>query len=228
VPHDPWYHRQLEAIILLTPGYHASRLPIDPKRDVVWRALWRYHFRHEIKADDCVLDLGCGYGNFINQVVARRRFALDVWPEFPSHLAPGVEPIVGCATVLGPLPDHAVDFAFASNLFEHLQKDEFARVLSALRDKLSDRGRLTIMQPNYRYAYREYFDDYTHVTVWSHISLAEFLVANGYDVLSVVPRFMPITINSGWPVSPWLIRAWLASPVRIFGKQMLLTAKPRS
>ena len=68
---------------------------------------------------------------------------------------------------------HSVVFAFASNLFEHLSQEDFARVLSALREKLTSAGDLVILQPNYRYAYREYFDDYTHRTIYSHISLSD-------------------------------------------------------
>jgi SAM-dependent methyltransferase len=211
---------------LLKSGYHESRLTADPRREVVWRALWRHHFSRLIDPDDCVLDMGCGYGSFINQVMARRRIALDSWDDFPAFLAPGVEAVIGDVTDLGFLPDSGVDFAFASNLFEHLSQDAFARVLDALRGKLSARGTLTILQPNYRYAYREYFDDYTHVAVYSHISLTDFLTAHGYEVLSVAPRFLPLTVKSRLPVSPWLIRAYLASPVRVLGKQMLIRARP--
>jgi hypothetical protein len=120
-----------------------------------------------------------------------------------------------------------VDFAFASNLFEHLSQPALAEVLRGLRQKLSPRGSLTIVQPNYRYAYKEYFDDYTHVAVYSHIGLADFLTANGYEVLEVVPKFMPLTVKSRMPVSPWLIAAYLASPIKPLGKQMLLRARPK-
>jgi SAM-dependent methyltransferase len=211
---------------LLSTGYHQSRLTHDPKRDVVWQALWRYHFGRFVHPDHCVLDLGCGYGNFINQVVARRRIALDSWEDFPAYLAPGVEAVVGVVTDLDFLPERGVDFAFASNVFEHIPQSDFARVLDALRGKLSARGTLNILQPNYRYAYREYFDDFTHVAVYSHISLADFLTANGYEVLTVKPRFLPLTVKSRLPVSPWLIRAYLASPIKLLGKQMMITARP--
>jgi len=211
----------------LNVGYHASRLTPDIKRDVTWQALWRFHFRQMVPRDGCVLDLGCGYGSFINNVVARRRIAIDSWPDFPRHVAPGVETIVGSVTELDVLPDDAVDFGFASNLFEHLTQAQFARVLDGLRHKLSSRGTLTILQPNYRYAYREYFDDYTHVSVYSHVSIADFLTANDYEVLSVVPRFLPLTVKSRLPVWPWLIAAYLASPVKPMGKQMLIHARPR-
>jgi SAM-dependent methyltransferase len=216
----------LETRLLLNAGYHQSRLTSDPKREVVWRALWRHHFSRLIDRDDCVFDIGCGYGSFINQVIARRRIALDSWEDFPAFLAPGVEAVVGRVTDLDFLPDRGVDFAFASNLFEHIPQSDFARVLDALRVKLSARGTLNILQPNYRYAYREYFDDYTHIAVYSHISLADFLTANGYQVLSVAPRFLPLTVKSRLPVSEWLIRAYLASPIKPLGQQMLISARP--
>lgn len=208
-------------------GYHDTRLAQDAKRDVVWRTLWRHHFSREIGADDTVLDLGCGYGEFINHVVARRRIGLDQWDGIGKHLADGVEPIVGSVTDLSAIGDASVDYAFASNLFEHIPQNEFADVLAALRGKLSLRGTLTMLQPNYRYASREYFDDYTHVSIYSHVSLADFLRANGYDVLDVRPRFLPLTVKSRMPVSPLLIRAYLASPIKPLGKQMLIRARPR-
>jgi SAM-dependent methyltransferase len=208
-------------------SYHESRLTPDAKRDVVWQALWRFYFSGLVAPDDCVLDLGAGYGSFINHVVAKRRIALDVWPDLPRHLAPGVEAIVGPVTDLGFLADGSVDFAFASNLFEHIPQETFAGVLDALRAKISARGTLNILQPNYRYAFREYFDDYTHVAIYSHVSLVDFLTANGYEATLVVPRFLPLTVKSRMPVSPWLIAAYLASPIKPLGKQMFIRAKPR-
>ncbi|HEY7576339.1 MAG TPA: class I SAM-dependent methyltransferase [Acetobacteraceae bacterium] len=212
----------------MSGGYHSSRLPADRRREVLWQVLWRFYFSKLISPRDCVLDLGCGYGSFINTVVAERRIAVDAWPECPSYLAPGVEAVVGSVTELGFLADNSVDFAFASNLFEHITQADLASVLEQLRAKLRPEGTLTIVQPNYRYAFRQYFDDYTHITVYSHVSLADFLTANGYDIVEVRPRFMPLTIKSRIPVSPLLIRAYLASPVKPLGKQMLLRARPRS
>ena len=209
----------------MSTAYHEVRLPPDPKRDEVWRALWRFHFRHLVPPDGCVLDLGCGYGSFINQVVAARRIAIDSWPDFPRYVAPGVEAIVGSITELGTLPEAGIDLAFASNVFEHISQNALSRVLDGLRPKLSPRGKVVILQPNYRYCYREYFDDYTHVSVYSHISLGDFLRANGYEVLQVKPRFLPLTVKSRLPASPWLVAAYLASPIKPLGKQMLLVAR---
>ena len=45
-----------------------------------------------------------------------------------------------------------------------------------------------------------------YVSVWSHVSLADFLVANGLEIVELRPRFLP-------PVWPLLIQAYLASPL---------------
>ena len=160
-------------------------------------------------------------------MTARRRIAIDVWKDFPDYLEPDIEAIVGNVTDLSKIEDRSVDYAFASNLFEHLTLKEFTEVLAALQSKLSADGTLTILQPNYYYAYREYFDDYTHVSVYSHVSLTDFLVANDFEIIEVRPRFLPLTVKSRLPVWPILIRMYLRSPLKPLGKQMLVTAKPQ-
>ena len=208
-------------------AYHTTRLPFDPRREVLWRALWKYHFSKYIQASSCVLELGSGYAHFINNVKARRRIAIDSWPGFVEHLAAGVEGHVGDVSDLSFLDDKSVDFAFASNLFEHLTKDCFGIVLDQLRRKLNSDGVLAILQPNFRYAYKEYFDDYTHVSIYSHESLCDFLSASQYRVFECVPRFMPLTVKDRrMVVSEFLIRLYLALPVKPLGKQMLVLARP--
>lgn len=211
----------------MNDGYHGSRLAEDPKRAIVWKSLWRYYFQKRIGSEDMVLDLGCGYGDFINNVRSRHRVALDQWEDFPKYLESDVRPIVAPVTDLSTIEDGSIDYAFASNLFEHISQAAFGEVLSQLKCKISSRGTLAILQPNYRYATKEYFDDYTHVSIWSHISLADFLSANGYEVIEVHPRFLPLTVKSRLPVWPPLIGLYLRLPFKPLGKQMLLVARPK-
>ena len=212
----------------MTSVYHEVRLPHDPARNVLWGALWRYYFSQLIGPNDCVLDIGCGHGAFINSVVARKRIGLNSWPDFPTYLQAGVEPIIGSAVEVGELVKEPVDFAFASNLFEHLTQPDLTTLLGGVRKILSPRGTLNIIQPNYRYAYREYFDDYTHVAIYSHVSLCDVLRISGFDIVDVKPRFLPLSIKTGLPVRESLIRAYLASPIKPMGKQMLIRARARS
>jgi hypothetical protein len=211
----------------VTSAYHETRLAHDPRRKLLWLALWRHYFRGLIGPDDCVLDIGCGYGDFINAVEARKRIALDSWSDFPSYLQAGVEPIVGSAIDVGNLVKEPVDFAFASNLFEHLTQTDLTTLLAGLRKILSPRGTLTVIQPNFRYAYMDYFDDYTHVAVYTDVGLCDLLRASGFDIIDVKPRFLPLSVKSRLPVRESLIRAYLASPIKPMGKQMLIRARLR-
>jgi hypothetical protein len=207
-------------------GYHQTRFTFDKRRETLWRSLYRFYFRRWIRDDDCVLELGAGYGHFINNVNAQRRIAVDLWSELPSYLQPGVECHVGNISDLSFLKNNSVDFAFASNVFEHIAQNDLAKVLDQLRSKLSSRGLLCALQPNYHYAYREYFDDYTHITVYSHISLCDFLRSCGYQIVKCEPKFMPLSVKSGATVSPILIWLYLNSPLKPLGKQMLVVARP--
>lgn len=170
-----------------TDNYHATRFTFDPRRDRLWKTLCDAYFSRRIRPDFCVLELGAGYGHFINHVRCARRLAVDQWQGFLQFLDAGVQGHVGNASDLGFIPDASVDFAFASNLFEHLTRDELAATLDALKTKLRPGGSLTLLQPNYRYAYREYFDDYTHVSVFSDRSLCDLVSSHGFQVAEVRP-----------------------------------------
>lgn len=207
--------------------YHAVRLQKDARRAKAWKALWRHWFSRRIGADDTVLDLGAGYGDFINTVQAKRRIAVDQWPGLGDHAAPGVEVHIASVDEIGGLGLSGIDYAFASNLLEHLTRDQIASLLGQLAAILSPRGTLTLVQPNYRFAYREYFDDFTHISVFSDRSLPDFLATLGWEVIEVRPRFLPLTVKSRLPVSDLLVAAYLRSPVKPLGKQMLVVCRPK-
>jgi ubiquinone/menaquinone biosynthesis C-methylase UbiE len=205
-------------------AYHSARFTQNPQRTVLWRTLVASVFQKEIPADGVVLELGAGHGQFINAVRARRRLAVDIWPGMLSHLERGVEGLVTSVAQLDGVDDNSVDYAFSSNCFEHMPQEEFVRCLGQLQRKMKSGARLTILQPNFKYCFRRYFDDYTHVTIYTAQGLSELLATNGFRVVRCVPRFLPLTIQSRLPVSPLLIRLYLASPVKPFAGQMLISA----
>ena len=128
-------------------------------------------------------------------------------------------------TDLSFLQPSSVDFVFASNLFEHISQDALTSVLQQLKKAMRPCGTLNILQPNFYYCFREYFDDYTHRTVYSHTGLCDFLAAHGFSVIDCRPRFLPLTVKSRLPVFSLLIRLYLASPWKVAGKQMFIRAQ---
>jgi len=206
------------------PGYHETRFAHDPRRSILWRTLTAEVFQPLVQPDFTVLDLGAGYGDFINNVKARRRIAVDAWPGMLDHLDPNVEGIVTPVTRLEMLEKESLDFVLASNIFEHLTTDELIACLTDLRPKMTPRGTLNVLQPNFRYAYREYFDDYTHRAIYTDVGLSNLLEAVGFRILECRPRFLPFSIKGRLPVRPWLIKAYLRSPIKPLAKQMFIRA----
>ena len=101
---------------------------------------------------------------------------MDQWGGFTGYLRAGIEGRVGDVADLSFLAPSSVNFAFASNLFEHITQNEFASILRQLKTALAKDGTLNILQPNYFCAYREYFDDYTHVRClfpYEHLRFSE-------------------------------------------------------
>lgn len=205
-------------------AYHQTRFSPDARRRVLWQTLVAHEFQKQIPTNGTVLELGAGYGDFINSVKARRRIAVDQWPGMLQHLDQGVEGLVTSITQLDRVEDNSVDYVFSSNCFEHVSQADLKICLAQLRQKMKPGAALTIVQPNFKYCFAEYFDDYTHVSVYTDQGLADLLAANGFRVTRRVPRFLPLTIKGRLPVHPFLIRLYLCSPFKPLAKQMLINA----
>ncbi|MFS8087180.1 MAG: class I SAM-dependent methyltransferase, partial [Acidobacteriota bacterium] len=160
--------------------YYKTRYSFDSGRTKVWKAIAEY-LQPFVRGDvDCVLDLGAGYCDFINNIKARERIAVDMNPAASKFCHDDVKFHCASANDLSMLQADSVDVLFASNLLEHLDDLELACAVKEFRRILKQGSRVILIQPNYRFAYREYFDDYTHKKIFTHISLRDFFQANGF------------------------------------------------
>jgi SAM-dependent methyltransferase len=197
-------------------------------RQRVWRTLCGAFFNELIGRDKDVLDMACGYGEFINNVSARKRYGTDLNPDAARHLNSDVKFFQTDSTAMSGIPDEAVDVVFTSNFLEHLPNKAacdatFDEVMRVLRKG----GRFIIMGPNIRYAYKRYWDFYDHYLPLSHLSLEEGLHGSGFNVVRNVPRFLPYSMKSRLPSADILVKAYVKLPFfwSIFGKQFLVVAE---
>ncbi|MBN2055001.1 class I SAM-dependent methyltransferase [bacterium] len=204
-------------------GYYATRLSYEPSRDKIWREVVRY-LRRYVPRDAAVLELGAGYCGFINEIDCAEKHALDIRPVIEQYAADSVVTHVLSCVELETLPHKRMDVIFTSFLFEHLDFEELDRTAAGMKAVLKPGGRLIVLQPNFRYAFREYFDDYTHKRIFTHVSLADYLTAHGFIVKVVIPRFLPYSFKSRLPKSALLARIYLRLPYRPMGKNMLIVA----
>jgi SAM-dependent methyltransferase len=206
-------------------SYHDVHLTAHPARRVVWAAV-AAHLATWVPADAAAIEIGAGYCDWINQVVARRRVAVDTWPAFPTHAAAGVETmILDAGRELDRLPEASFDVALASNVLEHFAPDTVGTVVDGIRRLLKPGGRFLVIQPNFRYAARHYFDDYTHRSVFTDVSLPALLRSHGFSINLVKPKFLPYSMrDTRLPITRWLVTAYLKSPLRPMAGQMLVVA----
>ena len=193
----------------------------------LWTVLVRDFFQRYIDPTDHVLDIGGGFCEFINMVQAARKYVVDSNPAVESYAAADVQIMpMANGQILG-LPEASCDVAFASNIFEHLHDtDELFRMLREIRRILKPGGRLLVLQPNIKYAYREYWDFIDHHLPLSHESVSEALISLGFRVQECYPRSLPYSTKSRLPKLPSFVQWYLRLPILwpLFGKQMFLVA----
>ena len=194
-------------------------------RRQVWSVLVRDWFAQYVGTGDAVLDLGCGYGEFINAVSCRKKYAMDLNPDARRFPHESVTFLLQDCSTRWPLPDASLDVVFTSNFFEHLpDKGALGRTLDEIRRCLCPGGRLVAMGPNIKYLPGAYWDFWDHHIALTEASLKEALGNRGFTVGVCLDRFLPYTMAGGRRYPLALLRAYLRLPFvwRMFGKQFLL------
>ncbi len=203
------------------------RANLDYRR-AVWRVLIDDFFQRHVRPTDAVLDLGCGYGEFINQVRCAKKFAMDLNPDMPQRVDKGVQALLQDCSTPWQLPDESLDVVFTSNFFEHLpDKAALGRTLDQARRCLKPGGRLMALGPNIKYLPGAYWDFWDHYLPLTELSLREALENRGYAMEECIPRFLPYTMAGGPQYPVWCLKLYLKLPLvwPIRGRQFLVIAR---
>lgn len=197
-------------------------------RKRVWQVLVPEFFQQFIDPADAVLDLGCGYGEFINEVRCGEKFAMDLNPDAPSHLDPSIQFLEQDCSTRWQLESGSLNAVFTSNFFEHLpNKDSLGRTLDEVFRCLAPGGRLLAMGPNIKYLPGSYWDFWDHYLPLTEAALGEALTNRGFEVVRSIDRFLPYTMVKQREYPGFFLRAYLKLPLawRFFGKQFVVVAR---
>ena len=196
-------------------------------RKRVWSVLAPEFFQKYVSPSATVLDLGCGYGEFINAVRCGRKLAMDLNPDAPRFLAAGVQFLQQDCSTRWPCDDGSLDVVFTSNFFEHLPgKNALKLTLEESFRCLKPDGKLIALGPNIRFLSDKYWDFWDHHLALSDRSLAEGLENCGFSILENHAQFLPYTMVGSRESPLALISLYLKlRPAwKIFGKQFLIIA----
>lgn len=193
-------------------------------RNRVWQILTAQYFSRWIKPTDTVLDLGCGYGEFSNNVAAAKKYAMDLNPSAKNYIAGDVELLQQDCSQPWPLPDNSLDIVFTSNFFEHLPtKQALQATLGEALRCLKPGGRIIALGPNIKFLPGRYWDFFDHYLALTEMSLGEVMGMSGYKV-ETIDRFLPYTMSQGSQPPLWTLKLYLkmAWAWKFFGHQFLV------
>lgn len=172
---------------------------------------------------DRVLDVASGLGEFIANVPAEERWAVDLVDHGVTDV-PGVTCRIA-SFLDADLPDDYFDLVFISNLLEHLASpNEVAEFLKRAHALLAPGGIVVVMGPNFKHTTKVYFDCSDHILALTDVSVTEHLHAAHFRVIEATSKFLPFSFRSRLPSSPLLVRYYLKFPLawKILGKQFLV------
>lgn len=198
-----------------------------PQKLAIWKVLCEDFFSQFVHSGDVVIDVGAGYCEFINNINAGKKIAVDLNPRVREFASVDVEVRNESCTNLASMENDSADVVFMSNFLEHLPSKQLVFDTLAEAQRILRRGgRLMILQPNVRLIPGEYWDFFDHHTPLTERSLVEAVVSLGMQPIRVIGRFLPYTTKSRLPQSPYLVRMYLRFPLAwwLLGKQSLVVA----
>lgn len=211
-------------------GYYRLRFNKNDKirKEKIWKYLCVNFLQGFIKKDASILDIGAGYCEFINNINARKKIAVDINPDVKLYAKGDVEVIVCPADKINDRLMKKVDYVFLSHFLEHLNsKEEVLKVLNAANKILKDSGHIIILQPNIDLVKEKYWDFIDHKIPLNIVSLIEALNITGFVPKKVIKRFLPYSTKSYLPKDIFLLSLYLKLPefLRPFSGQSFIYAQ---
>lgn len=197
-------------------------------RTEVWKILCNNYFNRYISPEYSVLDMGAGWGEFINNIKASHKYAMDLNPDTKDRLNQNIKFLHQDCSQKWEISDNTLDIVFSSNFLEHLPtKDHVESTISEARRCLRYNGLVIFLGPNIKYINGAYWDFWDHFIPLTEQSLAEVLNLKGFQVQVNLPRFLPYSMSTGITPPFIFLKVYLRVPFawRFFGKQFLVVAR---
>ena len=204
---------------------------MEEYRNAIWKILVNGFFMKWIPKGSAVLDLGCGYGEFINNVPDCERHAMDLNSDSGKHLDKDIHFHQQDCSKPWEIAPRSLDVIFSSNFFEHLpDKEALDQTIGHAMQALKPGGSLLAIGPNIAVLKGRYWDFWDHHIALSDQSLGELFEIHGLKIEKSIPRFLPYNMVRVRKRPLFLVSLYLKCPLawHFFGKQFLLVVRKSS
>ena len=129
-----------------------------------------------INENDRLLDLGSGTGSFV-KVCSKYKVSSVGLDLAKDNLNFENDKL--------PLKDNEFDFITMINLIEHIKDQK--NLITEIKRVAKNNAILIICTPNFKYAYKNFYDDPTHCSPFTNVSLKQFLNNHGFSSINIAP-----------------------------------------
>jgi ubiquinone/menaquinone biosynthesis C-methylase UbiE len=141
--------------------------------------------KYDIFENSKVLELGCGRGEFLNEFHNNKMisYGVDI-----SNFAQKRYPKLNITTIDMikeplPFPDNTFDVIYSKSFVEHFYFPE--KIFEEAYRVLKKGGRIITLTPEWKYFYKTFYEDYTHRTPFTKLSLRDIHLINKFQKFEV-------------------------------------------
>lgn len=171
--------------------------------------------KYSIPEKSKILELGCGRGEFLNEFYKNKMlsYGIDI-----SNYAEKKYPYLEISSVdmlkkSLPFPDNSFDVIYSKSFVEHFYYPE--KIFEEAYRVLKKGGIIITLTPEWKYYYKTFYEDYTHRTPFTKLSLRDIHLINNFKNFEV-ESFRQLPFMWKMPIILKYIFIFLSHLTRIF------------
>lgn len=172
---------------MTNPDYIKTIYDLKKKPLTTYPSIFIKHLisKYKIQNNSSILDLGCGRGEFLNEFInnGMKGYGVDI-SDFAIEFCPKAKiNVIDIEKEKIPYPDNTFDVVYSKSFVEHFHYPE--KIFNEIYRVLKPGGIIITLTPEWQYIYRSFFEDFTHRTPFTRISLKNIQEMSGFKDIKV-------------------------------------------